>query len=76
MESKPTGGTRYGYGDGEAEVVRQVFQWYVDGYAPQWIAAELNRRKVPSLVARPGIAHQGVVEAGILRQSVATRSVA
>jgi len=48
MESKPTDGTRYGYLGGEAEFVRQLFTWYAVGYAPQWIAAELNRRKVPS----------------------------
>jgi DNA invertase Pin-like site-specific DNA recombinase len=48
MESRPTGGTRYGYADGEAEVVRQIFTWYADGCSPQWIANELNRRGVPS----------------------------
>jgi site-specific DNA recombinase len=48
MDSKPIGGTRYGYCDGEAEIVLQGFQWYADGYSAQWIATELNRRGVPS----------------------------
>ena len=32
----------------EAEWVRQIFTWYADGHPPRWIAAELNRRGVPS----------------------------
>ena len=32
----------------EAKWVRQVFQWFASGYSPRWIAAELNRQKVPS----------------------------
>lgn len=48
MQGKPAGGKRYGYGEGEAETVRQVFAWYADGHSAQWIAAELNRLGVPS----------------------------
>lgn len=48
MQGKPAGGKRYGYGDGEADTVRQVFAWYADGHSAQWIAAELNRLAVPS----------------------------
>ena len=32
----------------QAKWVRQIFSWYAEGYSPRWIAAELNRRKVPS----------------------------
>ena len=58
---RSTGGRAYGYmsardsgtGDREihpeqAEVVRQIFQWYADGKSPRWIAGELNDRGVPS----------------------------
>lgn len=48
MQGKPTGGKCYGYGDGEADVVRQIFVWYADGRSPKWIAAELNSMGVPS----------------------------
>jgi site-specific DNA recombinase len=48
MQGKPAGGKVYGYGEGEAEVVRQIFTWYVSGRSAVWIAAELNRRGVPS----------------------------
>lgn len=32
----------------QAEVVRRIFAWYVDGWSPQRIAAELNRDGVPA----------------------------
>jgi site-specific DNA recombinase len=48
QQGRPAGGKRYGYGDGEREVVRQIFHWYADGSSPQWIAAERNRRAIPS----------------------------
>lgn len=48
LQGKPAGGKRYGYGPGEAEVVLQIFRWYADGLSAPWIAAELNRRKIPS----------------------------
>lgn len=48
-----TGGKCYGYRDGEiveaeAEIVRWIFKEYAAGNSPRWIAAELNRRGVPS----------------------------
>ena len=48
-----TGGKCYGDRDGkiyapEAKVIRQLFRWYVEGYSPRWMAAELNRRQVLS----------------------------
>ena len=33
----------------QARWVRKIFTWYADGYAPRWIASELNRLGVPSL---------------------------
>jgi site-specific DNA recombinase len=48
MQGKSAGGKRYGYGEGEAETVQRVFEWYADGHSAQWIAAELNRQGVPS----------------------------
>lgn len=32
----------------QADVVRQVFEWYASGWSPKAIARELNRRRVPS----------------------------
>ena len=32
----------------QAKVIRQIFEWYADGYSPRWIANELNRLGVPS----------------------------
>ena len=32
----------------QARWVKQIFAWYAEGYSPRWIAAELNRRGVPS----------------------------
>lgn len=32
----------------EAKVVRQVFEWFANGFSPRWIANELNRQDVPS----------------------------
>lgn len=34
--------------DAQAEVVRQIFNWYANGGSPRWIAGELNRRGVPA----------------------------
>ena len=48
LQGKPAGGKCYGYADGEAEIVRQIFDWYVTGRSGIWIATELNRRGVPS----------------------------
>lgn len=48
LQGRPAGGRRYGYGEGEAAVVRLIFQWYSQGLSAQWIANELNRRGVPS----------------------------
>jgi len=48
LQGRSAGGKAYGYGDGEADVVRQIFDWYVAGRSGTWIAAELNRRGVPS----------------------------
>ncbi len=58
---KSAGGRAYGYvppalspsgqleiDPQQAEVVRQIFAWYADGWSPKAIAAELNRRRVPS----------------------------
>ncbi len=33
---------------GEARVVRQIFQWFADGWSPRQIANELNAKGVPS----------------------------
>ena len=56
-----TGGRAYGYiaardsasGKREihaeqADIVRNIFEWYASGRAPRWIASELNRLGVPS----------------------------
>ena len=32
----------------QADVVRQIFRWYADGFSARWIASELNRQKVLS----------------------------
>lgn len=48
LQGRPAGGKRYGYGPGEAEVVVEIFTLYADGMSPTWIAAELNRRAIPS----------------------------
>jgi DNA invertase Pin-like site-specific DNA recombinase len=48
LQGRSAGGKSYGYGDGEADVVRQIFDWYASGRSAPWIAAELNRRGVPS----------------------------
>ena len=58
---KSCGGRAYGYiaakdsesGEPEihaeqANIVREIFQWYADGKSPRWIATELNRLNVPS----------------------------
>ena len=36
LQGKPSGGKCYGYAPGEAEVVRQIFGWYVAGRSAQW----------------------------------------
>ena len=56
-----TGGRSFGYrtlgrdgspirtiDENEAVTVRLIFQYYAEGRSPQWIAAELNRRRIPS----------------------------
>lgn len=43
-----TGGRAYGYQEGEAEIVREVFQRYAGGESLKSIASDLNRRNVPS----------------------------
>ena len=48
LQGKATGGKRYGYGAGESEIVLQIFDWYACGRSTTWIAAELNRRAIPS----------------------------
>lgn len=48
LQGKSAGGKVYGYGPGEADVVRQIFAWYSSGRSPTWIAEELNRRGVAS----------------------------
>jgi hypothetical protein len=32
----------------QAKWVRQIFEWYAEGHAPRWIAAELNKRGIKS----------------------------
>lgn len=32
----------------QAEIVRNIFQWYADGYSYRWIASELNRQAIAS----------------------------
>ncbi len=32
----------------QAKWVEQIFQWYAEGNPPRWIAAELNRLRIPS----------------------------
>jgi len=34
--------------DQEAEVVRQIFTWYLEGKGVSWIARELSRRRIPT----------------------------
>lgn len=63
LENKHCGGRTYGYdvvslGEDEGSIlkvnpeqakwVKQVFEWYADGYSPRWIAATLNEMGVPS----------------------------
>ena len=52
-DKRPTGGRAYGYRDGkvhepEARIVREIFGRYAEGASTRSIAAELNRRGVPS----------------------------
>ena len=44
---KPTGGRCFGYGPGEAEVVRRIFAMAAGGARPGAIALALNREGVP-----------------------------
>ena len=48
QSGEPTGGRAYGYRDGEAEIVREIFQRFADGDSLKTIASDLNRRDVPS----------------------------
>lgn len=34
--------------EAEAEVVRQIFRWYLEGKGVSWIAKELGRRRIPT----------------------------
>lgn len=43
-----TGGRAYGYRDGEADVVREIFDRFVSGDTMKAIASDLNRRSIPS----------------------------
>ena len=43
-----TGGRAYGYRDGEAEIVREVFKRFADGESLKAIASDLNKRNVPA----------------------------
>ena len=45
---KPTGGRAFGFRDGEAEVLLEIFEHYASGWSAQRIAADLNARGVPS----------------------------
>jgi site-specific DNA recombinase len=60
-QGKSAGGRAYGYvppalsrsgrlevDAHQAEIVREIFTWYADGWSPKAIAAELNRRNEPS----------------------------
>ena len=49
MQGKATGDKRYEYGAGEAEILLQIFDWYARGRSATCIAAELNRRAIPSV---------------------------
>lgn len=63
LEGKHCGGRTYGYdvvslgedagsilkiNSEHAKWVKQIFEWYADGYSPRWIAATLNDQGVPS----------------------------
>lgn len=39
---------RYEIHEEQAEVVRQIYAWYAEGYSYTWIASELNRRAIRS----------------------------
>lgn len=43
-----TGGKVYGYADGEADVVREIFELWVAGDSLKEIAGELNKRGIPA----------------------------
>jgi site-specific DNA recombinase len=38
--------------EAEAEVVRQIFQWYLEGKGVRWISRELSRRRIPTKFGR------------------------
>ncbi|MGD9689490.1 MAG: recombinase family protein [Phycisphaerales bacterium] len=39
---------RYEIDEAQATIVRQIHTWYADGYSYSWIAAELNRQRLPA----------------------------
>jgi len=47
-DGRATGGRIYGYGPGEADVVRRIFQMYADGRTSRQIAITLNAEGIPS----------------------------
>jgi site-specific DNA recombinase len=48
-EANPDGkGRRLVIDEAQAEIVRQVFEWFADGYSVRHIAHRLNEQKVPS----------------------------
>ena len=60
LKGAKTGGRAFGYrltengfaiDEDKAAIVVQIFEWFAEGHGARWIAAELNRRTVPS----PGI---------------------
>lgn len=84
LGGKSAGGKSYGYQsrarrpnerggeldvvDGEAEIVREVFARYIAGESPKTIAADLNRRGIPS--PRAGIERKdGSVTTGLWRDN-------
>jgi site-specific DNA recombinase len=48
QRGESAGGVSYGYRDGEADTVRQIFEWYADGTSPRGIAGRLNEAGVAS----------------------------
>jgi site-specific DNA recombinase len=47
-QGESTGGKVFGYRDGEAEIVREIFDLWVSGASLKESAAELNRRDIPA----------------------------
>ena len=47
QRGESAGGVSYGYRDGEAAVIRQIFELYAGGVSPRGIVDRLNREAVP-----------------------------